>query len=243
MAAKKFKYTTEPLKISPAEVQHTALLHATAFHFLATPEEIKNQIPELLDHRATSGTKNKPLLVWEPFPAGCKTQNRDLVMEACKLVDIFSPNHLEMTALFENDPPSGFEPDKIEIYARALLDSGVGPRKAGYVVIRAAEHGCFVAGGAEAPAWFPAFYATGAPKVIDPTGAGNAFLGGFTIGFQKSRNISEAACFANVAASFALEQIGLPSRETCEGKELWNGEEVSARLSEYRAKHSVHDIM
>jgi ribokinase len=48
------------------------------------------------------------------------------------------------------------------------------------------------------------------PTVVDQTGAGNAFCGGFLVGWVKSGDLRTAACYAGVAASFTLEVIGVP---------------------------------
>jgi len=82
----------------------------------------------------------------------------------------------------------------------------------------------------------PAFHAFNAPEVVDATGAGNAFLGGFSIGLQTKLNVVEASSYGSIAASFALEQIGLPSRKSCGDKETWNGDNVASRLEVYRAR-------
>jgi hypothetical protein len=80
------------------------------------------------------------------------------------------------------------------------------------------------------PTWNPQFYeqspdAATNPKIVDNTGACDAFLGGVAIGFLKTRKILEGSQYGSVAASFALEQIALPVLQN-EGKglEVWNGE-------------------
>jgi len=71
-------------------------------------------------------------------------------------------------------------------------------------------------------------------KVIDPTGAGNAFMGGFAIGFVETGDVIKAISYGAVSSSFALEQIGIPRRAVAEdGSELWNGDCVSSRLDLY----------
>jgi bifunctional ADP-heptose synthase (sugar kinase/adenylyltransferase) len=84
----------------------------------------------------------------------------------------------------------------------------------------------------------PAFYDKDSSKVIDVTGAGNAFLGGYVSGWLSSRgNVEEAMCYGHVAASFALEQIGLPKFQRGNGGEvLWNGESAIQRLDEYKRR-------
>lgn len=117
--------------------------------------------------------------------------------------------------------------------------------------------------------WFPAYHNSKFPdfKVEDPTGGGNTFLGGFIAGYMmgtKSRdvddslggsstctimgNLARAAVYGNVAASFAIEQVGVPritsnginnsSDGSNNGKELWNNESVEARVNEYLIRYS-----
>lgn len=47
-------------------------------------------------------------------------------------------------------------------------------------------------------------------KIVDTTGAGNAFLGGFILGHSETVDFVKAAHNGSVAASFVLEQVGLP---------------------------------
>ena len=46
--------------------------------------------------------------------------------------------------------------------------------------------------------------------IVDVTGAGNSFCGGFMTGLGDDLSPLEAGLRAAVSASFALEQIGLP---------------------------------
>lgn len=129
--------------------------------------------------------------------------------------------------------------EKIESLALRFLDSGVGPDGKGTVIIRAGEHGCFICARHLPPSWLPPFFKYGPRgehngKVVDPTGAGNAFLGAYTIGYLNTGNIIEAACYGSVGASFALEQVGMPEIGSDISGELWNGESVLSRLQEYR---------
>jgi bifunctional ADP-heptose synthase (sugar kinase/adenylyltransferase) len=84
----------------------------------------------------------------------------------------------------------------------------------------------------------PAFYVpgSGTSRLVDPTGAGNAFIGGFATGLQQNLPLDKAAAYGNVAASFALEQIGLPELEVHGLVETWNGVKVQERLKEYSAR-------
>lgn len=101
--------------------------------------------------------------------------------------------------------------------------------------------------------WLPAFFTDGpaAEKeeatsagaaaagrhVVDPTGGGNTFLGGLAVALARGRPVEEAALWGNVAASFAIEQVGLPALTIdADGNETWNGVRVESRVSDYFAR-------
>jgi len=84
--------------------------------------------------------------------------------------------------------------------------------------------------------WVPPYHTTG-EKVVDPTGGGNTFLGGLAVALARGKAIEEACAWGNVAASFAIEQVGLPElRVDEEGRETWNGIVVEERLKEFGAR-------
>ena len=84
--------------------------------------------------------------------------------------------------------------------------------------------------------WLPAFHQS-PDKVIDPTGGGNSFLGGLGVALARGEGLEDAAIWGSVAASFAIEQVGMPELKVDEdGAETWNGVDPVARLDEYRNK-------
>ena len=95
------------------------------------------------------------------------------------------------------------------------------------------------------PAYFQAEGTDANPRVVDPTGGGNTFLGGLAVALARGKSIEEACAWGAVAASFAIEQVGVPRLEGLEtegegGKEeRWNGEKVEDRLTEYLARVSL----
>ena len=46
--------------------------------------------------------------------------------------------------------------------------------------------------------------------VVDPTGAGNAYCGAFLAGWVTTGDLRTAELYGAVAASFLVEQVGLP---------------------------------
>ncbi|WXC56270.1 hypothetical protein SNK03_002202 [Fusarium graminearum] len=84
--------------------------------------------------------------------------------------------------------------------------------------------------------WIPAYH-TEPSKVVDPTGGGNTFLGGLGVALARGESIEEAVAWGAVAASFAIEQVGVPTLgRDAEGCETWNGQNVEARLQEFRER-------
>ena len=103
-------------------------------------------------------------------------------------------------------------------------------------MVRAGKDGCFVATG-EKTQWIPAYHQK-PDKVIDPTGGGNAFLGGMGIGLGRGAAVIEwdtlerAAIWGSIAASFAIEQVGMPALAGDRSGETWNGEQAMTRVDE-----------
>ena len=201
-------------------------------------------IGSLLELRKASGIKMRALIVWEPRPQSCIPSNLDYFYEVISLVDVFSPNHVELGACFGHSFLDRFDRRIVKDFAIKLLESGFANNLTCSIVIRAAEHGSLVISHAVEPIWLPAFYepisggdglSEPASKIVDPTGAGNAYLGGFAIGLLESSDLVTAAKYGIVAASFALEHFGLPilSFDYADGKELWNGKVRRQRLEEY----------
>ncbi|KAL2849989.1 Ribokinase-like protein [Aspergillus pseudodeflectus] len=250
---KTFKYTTTPLHVSINSLKKTPLLSAKAFHFLESPQNITGRVSELLMSRSASSFEpDSPLIIWEPAPLSCKAENLAPCLQVLQggIVDVFSPNHIELAALFGEETTPDIA--KIESLALRMLnsraaygtDDGSDRRKRTNpqtIVIRAGEHGCLVCGHNLKPTWLPPFYEPSPEggqnaEVVDPTGAGNAFLGGYAVGYVTTGNHIEAGCYGAVAASFALEQVGVPVMMGKGDEETWNGERVLGRLEEYRRR-------
>ncbi|KAF2622996.1 pfkB family kinase [Macroventuria anomochaeta] len=232
---KTFEYVTPPIRASPKGLEGTPLLNATAFHFFGRPEEIIEQVPQLLYLREEQSPElPRPFIVWEPLPSSCTPTAIPDFHAACKLVDVISPNHLEFAALFfwdrghQSDGAGTLE--RLKNLGKVFVDSGIGPDGTGTMVIRAGADGALALRRNEPAVHVPAYYEHGDEKVVDPTGAGNAFLGGYIAGWLREGDVREALCYGAVAASLALEQIGLPRRGDVNAG---LGEE---RLEEFRAR-------
>lgn len=167
-----------------------------------------------------------------------------MCLESVEFVDVFSPNHLELLSLF-GCSEEAFDKDTIHALASRFLQAGVGPAKQGVVVIRAGEHGCLVVSVSSPPMWLPPYYESEEAaklrksKIVDTTGAGNAILGGFILGHSETVDFVKAAHYGSVAASFVLEQVGVPKLEKADSQrtgERWNGDDPRERLHAYQKR-------
>ncbi len=110
----------------------------------------------------------------------------------CSAADIFSPNLIEARSLVGNGSP-----DEL---ARRLTDAG-----ARITTLRMGADGSLVYDGIRLQR-VPSVQTT----VVDTTGAGNAYCGGFLAGYVQTGDVLTAARYGTVGASFLVEQVGLP---------------------------------
>ena len=122
----------------------------------------------------------------------CKNQETlDDLSDALPYVDYIFPNYEEARMVSRLT-----DPDAI---ADAFLSHG-----AGHIVIKLGGKGCLIKTKEERHL-IPAFpYAS----CIDTTGAGDNFAAGFLYALSEGMPLPECGCFANAAASIAIESVG-----------------------------------
>ncbi|KAK8110243.1 uncharacterized protein PG998_006700 [Apiospora kogelbergensis] len=243
-------YHDETFNTTPQSPGVQVLPHAPS------PEAIAIQVPQLLRRRREAGILDDPLIVWEPLPWKCTPEHLAAHRDACKLVSVFSPNHLELLGLYglaeANKAAEALAAEKqvvrdcaASLHADVVADGDAGWE--GIVAVRYAEKGCVVGfcddattDTAQKPhvATFPPYHVY-QDRVVDATGAGNAFLGALAVtlaaadasqstGEERTQRgmaaaalpargdtravLTEAIVWASVVASFAIEQIGFPRR-------------------------------
>ena len=235
-----FKYLTEKKRLT-AEDLTPELLASKSFHLICSATRLITEVTGTLRRRreAFGETGIRPLMIWEPVPDLATAEELQNTMEALKYVDVVSPNHEELGAMFSfKHQPSTVDKVAVEEQARKLLSHGIGPEGKGAVVVRASKEGCYVLSN-QVSQWLPAYH-TDSSRVLDPTGGGNGFLGGLAVGLVRTeRDLVEAARMGSVAASFCIEQVGMPRKDDhssteLEREETWNGARVLGRLDELR---------
>jgi sugar/nucleoside kinase (ribokinase family) len=134
------------------------------------------------------------VLLWEPSQDFMQPHNSEAFFKALPAADIVSPNLVE-ARLVSGD----LEPEAL---IALMLERG-----AKIVVLRMGEAGSLVG----AREWSTPLLVPPVPveTIVDQTGAGNTYCGGFLAGWVKTGDLQTAACYGAVAASFALEVIGV----------------------------------
>lgn len=267
-----FKYLTPKLRLEPSMLSETQVWSRT-FHMVCSASRCMSIVNEILQRRdqlrqagqapATEHASVRPIFVWEPVPDLCTPAEQEKFFEANRVVDVVSPNHLELGMLF--DQPGWTESDeKSRCLVRRIVDSGIGPNGDGCLAIRAGKDGSYAYSRGQ-KLWLPAYHqpdTTDSTPVLDPTGGGNSFLGALAQGmvsvgrepfevidsimspceeWQKAKrswgsrhSLPSALICATVAAGFVVEQIGVPHVSVARnGKELWNQSEFTDRVRLY----------
>ncbi len=133
-------------------------------------------------------------LFWEPPQAYMVAENAEEFRATLPLVDIVSPNVLEAGHIYGLDDPVAL--------VQAMLDDG-----AHVVALRRGAEGSLLGmRGLEGTIVVPP---VPVPEVVDQTGAGNTYCGGFLVGWCETQKLQRAGCYGAVAASFALEVTGV----------------------------------
>lgn len=222
-----YQRLTAPLPSTTADLAATNKILAECFHFFDTPATVNTQINEITLLRSQQGIRSRPIYVWEPQAKSCSPETFEHHKILAEKVDIFSPNHAELASFFETSPKGEVAFDKSKVAAQAETFVPLVTSRPFCIIVRCAEHGCFVIAVSEhgtQRAWAPAYHLPGSDKVVDTTGAGNAFLGGAAIGYLKHGDLLTATRYGTVAASFVVETVGLPEVGECD---------ATARLDEY----------
>ena len=169
---------------------------ALGFHLGIHPDdpnlEFVHQLRALPSSRRDASGLRFPVVSVEPFKPADHPPSDTALRRLCSAADIFSPNRAEAQSLVGHAAP--------EELARRLADTG-----ARIVALRLGAEGSLIYDGAHL------YHVPAIPvAAVDPTGAGNAYCGGFLAGYVQTGDALMAARCGTVAASFLVEQIGLP---------------------------------
>lgn len=136
-------------------------------------------------------SKDVAFILWEPSPYWMDPQQRGKFAAVLGEVDIVCPDLESAGSLYGEEDPTAL--------VRAMHRDG-----ARLVALRMGKRGSLVgesSGQIQAIPIWPA-------KVVDVTGAGNAYCGGLLVGYTETGDARMAGLYGAVSASFAVEQFG-----------------------------------
>jgi len=107
-------------------------------------------------------------------------------------VDAFLPSAQEVESLLGKGDP----------WQAAARFAAAGPAA---IVIKAGSKGSLIYDRHTGKKWLVPAYPT---QVVDVTGAGDAYCGGFMVGYEETQDPVLAGCYGSVSASFVLEGFG-----------------------------------
>ncbi len=163
---------------------------ARGFHYGVHPDQ-----PDLAFTRELGGLGG--LVSIEPFKNADRMPDRASLEALVSAAPLFSPNLAETWSLVGRGEP-------VEVLRR-LAEAG-----ARTIALRMGSEGALVFDAERGRAvHVPPVPVT----VVDPVGAGNAFCGGFLVGWADTRDVATAGTCGAVSASFLVEQVGIPAFE------------------------------
>ena len=163
-----------------------------------TPYVLLANIAPALQHHVLDQIRRPKFVVADTMDLWLKIALPDL-LKLLKRVDAFVLNDSEARQLTGED----------NVVVAARLIHRLGPK---YVIVKKGEHGAILSG----PSGYFLSPAFPLPKVVDPTGAGDSFVGGL-IGYLASqagpveKHLRSAMVYGSTVASFCCEGFGLSS--------------------------------
>ncbi|WWC85671.1 uncharacterized protein L201_000537 [Kwoniella dendrophila CBS 6074] len=246
-----FKYLSPQLNLLP----HDFILPPSPFskpnlpewiHVVCNTERARLIVNEMQEIKS-NGVQNigkgwNGNLVWEPMPSCCKPSELQNILDLAPSFSVISPNLLELQSILNispNENPSKEEAEiAVQSFHQLLLDQNdKNDSSIPTIVVRCGELGSYTFS-LDWKGWIPPYHGLeDQDKVKDVTGGGNSFLGGLCAGLLITQgDMKLASIYAATAASFTIEQRGLPNLTYTEKGERWNNEDPWTRLRELEAK-------
>jgi len=176
-----------PLAVRPSEILQS-YFHAQGFHLAPYDFVVHNTLPVYLRRHGVQ------YVTCDPSVRYMQPAFADGVKQLVHGLDAFLPSEMEARAFF---------PEPLtDLWQAAEAFGAMGVK---VVVLKLSAHGQYVYETDSKRKWhIPAYPA----KVVDVTGAGDAYCGGFLVGLAQTHDPVEAALRGSVSASIVIEGSG-----------------------------------
>ncbi len=173
-----------PLSPRPQDLP-TSYLGVQAAHFSPLELPSHRTLPPVLAERDVQ-------VSLDPGERYMKPPLAEHVLDLLRFVDVFLPSQQEVASLLGQG----------DLWEAACRFAEAGPT---VVVIKTGSSGSLVYDGKTGARWHIPAYPV---HVVDVTGAGDAYCGGFMVGYAETKDPVIAACYGAVSASFVLQGFG-----------------------------------
>ncbi|CAI5757590.1 unnamed protein product [Candida verbasci] len=209
-----FTYVSPKLRLEVDDIlKYDNLKTSKTYHLICSIERCESIINKILLFNPGA------IFIYEPLPDDCKFENLEKLKKLLPLIEIFSPNLDEAIELTNKNELGEIS----EEFRKYLKIKGSG------VIIRCGKDGCYIKTKTGDKFSLPAYHQD-QKHVIDVTGGGNSFCGGFIMGYYLSnRNWLVGGICGNIASGCIIEKLGMPKVE----ENKFNGLSFKQRLNKY----------
>ncbi|KAI8365754.1 Ribokinase-like protein [Blakeslea trispora] len=218
-----FEYIHPIIRVTADDYPDSWIQSLKVLHLICAAERAIEIVDQWRTRERQLNAPYPTQFIWEPLPWDCLPESLDRIIEATKRVDIISPNHEELAGMlgFCFDDLLGQQGHDVQHTVEYLAQQFVSRLQSCTLVVRVGKYGAMVLQEASAH-WVPAYWnrKEDSERVVDVTGAGNTFCGGFAYGWVKTKgDACASAYYGAVAASYAVEQVGVPDVANWKHKE------------------------
>ncbi|KAI5967441.1 MAK32 [Candida theae] len=214
-----FHYQTDKRRIEVEDIfQYEKLKYSKCYHLICSIDRCRDIIGKIREINPDAK------YIYEPLPDDCISVNYEKLQMLLPLVDIFTPNLDEARAFLANS-------DDMDVFDLCLEFTKFQKMTNSGTVIRCGADGCGLRTIDNRMIKLPAYHQNQA-DVVDVTGGGNSFCGGFIMGWYLSQGdwLVGGVC-GNIASGCIIEKLGVPKVNE-EGQEF-NGKTLQERLDKY----------
>lgn len=221
-----FRYVTPKRQLFAPDLAECGLMSYEWYHLICLIERAFELVEDI------SRANPKARFIYEPLPTDCVASTLSRLKKLLPSIAVFTPNLDEARSLCSEVLDKDASVAAVALVFRDHLGVEAG------VVLRLGPEGVYVCA-SEVLETFPAYH-TSQAKVVDVTGGGNSYCGGFIMGLVLSQGDWRAAAVSgNVASGCVIELFGFPRLQAAETVETWNGMTTSARFTDYLERNQL----
>ncbi|RCK56081.1 Protein MAK32 [Candida viswanathii] len=224
---REFAYLTPRLRIEAEDIAtYPALRQSRTYHLICSVGRAR----ALMD--ALKRVNPDAVFIYEPLPDDCVAEKFGELKGVLRDVHVFSPNLDEGKSFLGWKDSDGDVGEIARRFTEFMEAENSG------TVLRCGAEGCFIRTVNGMELLLPAYHQD-QRDVVDVTGGGNSFCGGFIMGFCLSNgDWTQAGIAGNISSGCIIEKLGMPEVSG----DVFNGKTLKERLEVYRGLNPGVDV-